>query len=1131
MANAAVHAVRRYLHSLRTEPALSDAELLAHFCAAREGEAFAELVRRHGPMVLGVGLRLLGNRADAEDLFQNVIIALARQACSIRGASIGAWLHRVTVRLAGRALARCRSTPVSDVPIPATDADPFADAAWREVRRLLDEELNRLPERLRAPLVLCYLEALTRDEAARRLGWPLRTLERRLHQARGVLHERLVRRGVTSAALAVAALASEGLRAEVPDTVAQATLQAALHVPRAAWALGAMSAPILIGATALLGLGAVVVIGLLSAAAPSAADPAQPKESKSTPAATARAEVPDVALPEGALRRFGALAWRQNGGISEGILSADGKTFVTVGQGSVAVWDTATGRRRHFFRSQDLPHFFEPGTATISPDSKHLVLLVRHGVEARLYDLATGEESRTFGQRPPAQPGANENGIDYRSIRFAPNGKELLLGDMKKVVVYDAADGKELRTFSIPGRIIADSADGKLLAVHGPEAIAVVAICDATTGKELRKLDGELIDPGANSWAIRAAFSADGSMLATLANFKPEVCVWETATGKKKGTFTRAKPKENDWGDDERLGAVGFSADGKTLLAGGFVVSGIRRWDLGTGKELPPLRGHTSTILSLIPAPSPADQGLAVWLMYRTMIHSLIPAPSPADLLYTCGNDSTIRRWDLNNGKEISPPEGYTDQAVAAYSPDGKFVVTADFTSRLLVWSAESGELLHTLPLKGEFSGPPMTFSPDGRTFAASQWNGVVALFDTSTWRVREEITLPKGDQPFIFISAIAFVAGGERLLVAEGCAALGLWDRMAKKFLWHEQQKTTALAVRPDGKAFAIATDKGVSIRDIQDGKQTLLIRIEPHPKSVTPFPIRVDCLAFSPDGRRLAASRWDDGDVYVWDAESGREIWRLKGHPEVNHMSVRMGHSAVAFSPDGRWLASGHNDATTRLWEMATGKEVLKLTGQDAHVTGVALGPAGRTLLVTAGVEVLVWGTRPKPDAKVDLNALWDDLASDDAPKAYRAMSSLAARGEKATELLAEHVKPVPVVEQALLAKLIANLDSERFAVRERASKELASRGAAAKGALKEALKQKLSTETQRRVRDLLSRLESPPSAGEVQQLRAVPVLEWAGSEVAMKALRTLAAGAPGAALTESARLSVREMEHASK
>jgi hypothetical protein len=237
------------------------------------------------------------------------------------------------------------------------------------------------------------------------------------------------------------------------------------------------------------------------------------------------------------------------------------------------------------------------------------------------------------------------------------------------------------------------------------------------------------------------------------------------------------------------------------------------------------------------------------------------------------------------------------------------------------------------------------------------------------------------------------------------------------------------------------------------------------------------------------------------------------------------------VAFSPDGRWLASGHNDATTRLWEMATGKEVLKLAGQDAHVTGVAFGPGGRTMLVTAGVEVLLWSTRPKPDVKAALNDLWDDLACDDAPKAYRAMSSLASRGDKAAELIAEKVKPVPVVEQAVLAKLIEDLDSERFAVRERASKTLTSHGAAAQGALKEALKQKLSAETQQRIRELLSRLEVPPSGNDLQQLRAVQVLEWAGGAMAKDALRKLAAGAPGATLTESARVSLRAIEHDSK
>src|SRR5262245_46282168 len=127
MPDPAVHAVRQYLRALAVEPPAPDAALLARYAASRDGAAFAELVRRHGPMVLGAGLRLLGNRADAEDAFQAVFSALARQAASIHGESVGAWLHRVTLRVAGRIRHRLRPLPVPDAPVASTDADPFAE--------------------------------------------------------------------------------------------------------------------------------------------------------------------------------------------------------------------------------------------------------------------------------------------------------------------------------------------------------------------------------------------------------------------------------------------------------------------------------------------------------------------------------------------------------------------------------------------------------------------------------------------------------------------------------------------------------------------------------------------------------------------------------------------------------------------------------------------------------------------------------------------------------------------------------------------------------------------------------------------------------------------------------------------
>jgi RNA polymerase sigma factor (sigma-70 family) len=196
-----------------------DARLLERFVADRDEEAFAALVERHGPMVLAVCRRRVGNTPDADDAFQATFLALARQAGSLRRpGSVAAWLHGVARRTAGR-VRPAASEDLPEVQSPA--AGPPDEASWGEVRRALDEELGRLGDRLRTPLVLCYLEGQTRDAAARLLGMPLRTLKRRLEQGRRLLHVRLTRRGFGAAGLAVAALGPDGLRAAVPAALAR----------------------------------------------------------------------------------------------------------------------------------------------------------------------------------------------------------------------------------------------------------------------------------------------------------------------------------------------------------------------------------------------------------------------------------------------------------------------------------------------------------------------------------------------------------------------------------------------------------------------------------------------------------------------------------------------------------------------------------------------------------------------------------------------------------------------------------------------------------------------------------------------------------------------------------------------
>src|SRR5262245_58581854 len=221
MSDDAANIVTGYLRRLAAlNEGRTDVDLLARYARQRDDEAFALIVRRHGPMVLGVCRRALGHTADADDAFQATFLALARNAAQVTDCVPG-WLYRVAVRASRKALRRYVSTP--DLDEAVDPSDPLATIEWREVRRLLDDELNQLPERWRSPLVLCYLEGLTRDEAARQLGWSLRTLHRRLDEGRARLRARLTRRGLAPALLASAVLSATELRANVPAPLARDT--------------------------------------------------------------------------------------------------------------------------------------------------------------------------------------------------------------------------------------------------------------------------------------------------------------------------------------------------------------------------------------------------------------------------------------------------------------------------------------------------------------------------------------------------------------------------------------------------------------------------------------------------------------------------------------------------------------------------------------------------------------------------------------------------------------------------------------------------------------------------------------------------------------------------------------------
>jgi RNA polymerase sigma-70 factor (ECF subfamily) len=189
----------------------TDCQLLERFVAHRDEAAFAVLARRHAARVRGVCRRVLRDPHDAEDVLQATFLVLARRAVVLPWQpSVGPWLSAVAHRLAVNARAarqRCREHPLGDVndpEPPAPDSDPAAAMARQEVSGLVRREVARLPEKYRAPVVLCYLEGLSNEQAARALGWPTGSMSRRLEKARQMLRQRLSGLALLSFALLLA---------------------------------------------------------------------------------------------------------------------------------------------------------------------------------------------------------------------------------------------------------------------------------------------------------------------------------------------------------------------------------------------------------------------------------------------------------------------------------------------------------------------------------------------------------------------------------------------------------------------------------------------------------------------------------------------------------------------------------------------------------------------------------------------------------------------------------------------------------------------------------------------------------------------------------------------------------------
>jgi RNA polymerase sigma factor (sigma-70 family) len=340
------------LAHLAAAPGVPDAELLRRFADARDAAAFELLVWRYAGLVYGTARRALGNAADADDAFQAAFLALARKADTVRRTdSLGGWLHRVALRGALKLrAARARRAEREGAPLPETVARaiPLPD----DTATAIDEELARLPEKLRVAFVLCELEGRTDAEAAAHLGCPKGTVLSRLSRAREKLRARLSRRGLAPLALQLApvvvppALVSAAARDAVPFATG-----AALEGAPAALARALTRPSVLKPALGTLAL-VLVAAGALFAARDreEAAPPAVPVRAEVAPPPRAVAPVPRVAID------LAALEVRE---VEDVLFSTNGKWLsVSARSGelkgvALAVWDAATGKHARTLTEKD----------------------------------------------------------------------------------------------------------------------------------------------------------------------------------------------------------------------------------------------------------------------------------------------------------------------------------------------------------------------------------------------------------------------------------------------------------------------------------------------------------------------------------------------------------------------------------------------------------------------------------------------------------------------------------------------------------------------------------------------------------------------------------------------------------
>jgi WD40 repeat protein len=707
-----------------------------------------------------------------------------------------------------------------------------------------------------------------------------------------------------------------------------------------------------------------------------------------------------------------------------------------------------------------------------------------------IWDRATGRKLREI------RMAANSLLLPYQ-LHFSANNKRLYgflgYGEFKRMHAWDVGRGMEVKDLppspARPRRLLLPQFDGQ-----------AVGIWDAAEKKQLWSVK---TNRDKDSPVLPMAFSADGKLFAVEAPQRV-ISVHESVSGKMIHQL-QADVGNVYW-------SLCISPDARTLAASNWDGS-LRLWDLRNGRE----RGKIATV-----------QGWVTDVFF-----------APDSKVFATGgpnNPHAVLLWDAATGKQLNPFSGHTGPVSwVSFAPDGRTAATCSWIRGdmvVRVWETRTGRLLRSLDAGSGRGVTAVAFSPDGQTLAASDWDGEKRI---RIWNVRTGRVLHELMGHARYCTCVAFSPDGKRLasgdphysLRRQNEGRLCIWDAEAGKLIREIDGTRSAIQevlFTPDGRHI-LAAANGVYVFDADSGRPV-----------GKPFQTktRVWRLSLSADGRLLATADGLGGPVRLWELATRREI-------ALATFNVKS--EGVALTPDGRTLATSDSQGNVVLFHWPCEETIAKLSGNPDAGSQVFFSPDGRLLATANNREstALIWDVanlinRPLPavakPSEEELRRWWSALRDDSPAEAYKAVWRFAAVPEQTLPFLANSLQPAKPADSATVARLIDDLDSDQFQVREKASRELGRLGEVVVVALRKAKSSGPSLEQRLRIERLLAELTGPvPGPEQLRAIRAVAVLEQIGGAQARKIVAVWAGGAAGARLTEEAQTALERLKRAER